>query len=169
MKTAIPTIIFFTLFALTAAGYVDLFKNADFEIKLARVEDVVIDVCYTFKCKNSRSLDNLITSAKWHGLPEKGQFFGEKGDATIKFYTELNCKGDDKSWLIKTQSSKKLYFPENFRLDDMNDAISSFKVINAGGVAGVLSVCAERESAVVTNATSNDGSGASANDTVTYF
>ncbi|KAL3669369.1 hypothetical protein V7S43_005765 [Phytophthora oleae] len=152
-----------TLFVLIEAGYVDLFKDANFENKLTRVDDIVLDVCYTFKCKNSGSrVDNSITSAKWHGLPEKGQYFGENEDTTITFYVDLDCEGDDKSWLIKTQITKKLYFPENFRLDGMNDAISSFKVNNAGGVAGVLYVCAATENTTVTNDTSTAASSASA-------
>ncbi|POM77503.1 Hypothetical protein PHPALM_5104 [Phytophthora palmivora] len=156
------------LFVWTEAGYVELFKDAYFKNKLTRVKDVVVDVCYTFKCDYGKSLDDMITSAKWHDLPEKGDFFGE-GDATINFYPDLNCKSrHDKSWLVKTQSTKKLYFPENFQLDRINDAISSFKVINAGGVAGVLRVCASPESAIV-DALSNGGSSASVNDTVTYL
>ncbi|KAG2766604.1 hypothetical protein PC129_g11553 [Phytophthora cactorum] len=169
MKTATTTVYILTLFVLTEAGYVDLFKDADFKNKRARVKDVVVDVCYTFKCEYGDSLDNSITSAKWHGLPEHGAFFRD-GDAIINFYTGLDCKGEHESWLIKTQS-KKLYFPENFRLDGINDAISSFKVINAGGVAGVLRVCASPESAVVANAnaTRRDGSSSSGNNTATLF
>ncbi|KAG6975676.1 hypothetical protein JG688_00002164 [Phytophthora aleatoria] len=123
MKTATTTVFILTLFVLTEAGYVDLFKDADFKNKRARVKDVVVDVCYTFKCEYGDSLDNSITSAKWHGLPEHGAFFRD-GDATINFYTGLDCKGEHESWLIKTQSKEKLYFPENFRLDGINDAIS---------------------------------------------
>ncbi|KAG3096243.1 hypothetical protein PI124_g15769 [Phytophthora idaei] len=163
MKTATTTV-----FILTEAGYVDLFKDADFKNKRARVKDVVVDVCYTFKCEYGGSLDNSITSAKWHGLPEHGAFFRD-GDATINFYTGLDCKGEHESWLINTQSKEKLYFPENFRLDGINDAISSFKVVNAGGVAGVLRVCASPESAVVANATRRDGSSSSGNNTATLF
>ncbi|KAF1779654.1 Alpha/Beta hydrolase fold [Phytophthora cactorum] len=109
MKTATTTVYILTLFVLTEAGYVDLFKDADFKNKRARVKDVVVDVCYTFKCEYGDSLDNSITSAKWHGLPEHGAFFRD-GDAIINFYTGLDCKGEHESWLIKTQS-KKLYFP----------------------------------------------------------
>ncbi|KAG6967027.1 hypothetical protein JG687_00004508 [Phytophthora cactorum] len=138
MKTATTTVYILTLFVLTEAGYVDLFKDADFKNKRARVKDVVVDVCYTFKCEYGDSLDNSITSAKWHGLPEHGAFFRD-GDAIINFYTGLDCKGEHESWLIKTQS-KKLYFPENFRLDGINDAISSFKHHNILAMATVLLV-----------------------------
>ncbi|KAG6617121.1 Equilibrative Nucleoside transporter (ENT) Family [Phytophthora cinnamomi] len=139
------------------AGYVDLYRDASFEHKLKRVKDVVVDVCYTFKCDQEAPLDNMITSAKWHDLPETGDFFGG-GDATIVFYIDQNCKGKSKSWLVKTQSKKKLYFPDNFRLDGMNDAISSFKVINVGGNAGVLYACASPESTTATNTTANQTS-----------
>ncbi|OWZ11212.1 hypothetical protein PHMEG_00015797 [Phytophthora megakarya] len=133
-------VVLLVLLVCAEAGYVDLFKNAYFKNKLVTVKDVIVDVCYTFECDYGNSLDDMITSAKWHGLPAKADFF-DGGDATIHFYPDQNCKSrHDKSWLIKTQSTKKLCFPENFALDKLAEAISSFKVVNAGGVAGILQV-----------------------------
>ncbi|POM77502.1 Hypothetical protein PHPALM_5103 [Phytophthora palmivora] len=143
------------LAATIQSGYVDLYRDADFKHKLARVNDVVLDACYSFTCKN---LDNVITSAKWHDLPETGSFF-EGGDAVIFFYTGENCDGKEKWWYINTQSRKD-------RLDGMNDDISSFMVLNRGGNAGAMYICSLSESDKITNTTDNE---IGANDTINYL
>ncbi|KAG7382510.1 Epsin-1, required for endocytosis and actin patch assembly [Phytophthora pseudosyringae] len=150
---------------VTKAGYVDLFRDADFKDTLARVDDVVLDACYSFTCPN---LDNAITSAKWHGLPETGILF-EGGDAFILFNTGKNCDGKDHRWPINTQSRKGKHFPENFRLDGINDDISSFKVLNKGGDAGMMYICSLPESGEAINATASEGSSSSANNTMHYM
>ncbi|KAF1779658.1 hypothetical protein GQ600_2821 [Phytophthora cactorum] len=112
MTTIFTTIVVAALLAAVAqAGYVDLYRDADFKHKNSR----------GFTCDN---LDNAITSAKWHGLPETGSYF-EGGDALITFNTGANCDGKDNFWYINTQSKKDKYFPENFQLDGINDDISS--------------------------------------------
>ncbi|KAJ8546726.1 hypothetical protein ON010_g11509 [Phytophthora cinnamomi] len=152
-KAVIVVVVIAGLAVLTDGGYVELYRDAGFKHKLARVDDVVLDACYRFTCKN---VDNAITSAKWHGLPETGSFF-EGGSATIAFYTGKNCDGTEKHWYIDTQSKQDRYFPDNFRLDGMNDDTSSFMVLNAGGNAGVMNVCYLPESGLATNATTDEG------------
>lgn len=121
--------------------------------------------CYSLTCEN---LDNAITSAKWHGLPETGTLF-EGGDAIIAFNTGKNCDGNDKWWYIDTQSKNDKYFPENFRVNGMNDDISSFKVLNKGGNAGTMYVCSLPEGGNATNATVSEGSSSNVNDTISYL
>lgn len=84
-KATVVTIVSVMLAVLADAGYVDLYRDADFKHKLTRVDDVVLDACYRFTCKD---LDNAITSAKWP--PETGSYF-EGGLATIAFFTGTDC------------------------------------------------------------------------------
>jgi hypothetical protein len=151
-KVAIWAVVVVLLTALAHAGYVDLYRDADFKYKLVRVSDVVVDACYNFSCK---SLENAVTSARWHGLPETGGFF-EGGEAAISFYTDNNCKGENKWWLIDTQSIDGKYFPENFRLDGMNDDIASFRVLHDGPSSDIRQIC-YAETGLASNVTADDG------------
>ncbi|OWY94998.1 hypothetical protein PHMEG_00035119 [Phytophthora megakarya] len=149
-------------FTATEAGYVDLYRDADFKHKLLRIKNIILDVCYSFTCDD---LDNAITSAKWHGLPETGSYFGG-GDAIISFHTGENCDGERKWWYIDTQSKKDKYFPENFRLDGINDDISSFVVLNKGSDAGTMYTCALLENEEFTNTTGSETN--NTNNTISY-
>ncbi|ETO70616.1 hypothetical protein F444_12931 [Phytophthora nicotianae P1976] len=156
ITVAVTTIVLATL---AEAGYVALYKDTYFKDKLVTVDAVVVDVCYTFKCDNGNgeSVDNMISSAKWHGLPEESKIFA-RGQSVITFYTDQNCKGDAKSWYVTTQSKSNMHFPENFRLDGINDEISSFKVISAGGDSGPFRVCGPSEKINLANTSSANDS-----------
>ncbi|KAL3669370.1 nucleoside transmembrane transporter activity protein [Phytophthora oleae] len=91
-------------------------------------------------------------------LSETGSFFNG-GVAAISFYTGKNCDGKAQSWDINTQSKKDKYFPENFRLDGVNDDISSFRAVNKGGDAGIMYICSLPESGEATNGTLSENSG----------
>jgi hypothetical protein len=119
-----------SLMAFIEAGYVDLYRDADFKSKMVRVTDVTPDVCYNFR--GCSSLDNMATSATWHELPELGSYY-HGGDVTVAFYSGKNCSVVRKWWYTKTQrTDSKLHFPSNFRLDKLNDEISSFMVLYKG-------------------------------------
>ncbi|KAG2766452.1 hypothetical protein PC129_g11549 [Phytophthora cactorum] len=138
------------------AGYVDLYKDADYKNKLVRVYDVEVDNCYSFACD---ALDNTITSARWGGLPEKTS----KGDDTmISFYVDRDCREHDIWWRTKTQSDDDLYFPSNFKLDGINDQISSFMVWDTKKILGSWAECAFPDYENL------DASGSGTNSTVGY-
>ncbi|KAG7382512.1 Epsin-1, required for endocytosis and actin patch assembly [Phytophthora pseudosyringae] len=150
LQSTILVVITITLAALVDAGYVELFKDVNFKNKLLRVDNVLVDVCYNFVCDK---LDNMITSAKWHGLPEKGSLF-KGGDAVISFVTDKDCSGGDvQRWTINTQSKSSPNFPTNFKLNGIDNAISAFKVWNTGTDGGLLNICTPAESAIALNAT----------------
>jgi hypothetical protein len=150
LPTGLLAIVTAILVVATEAGYVDLFKDANFENKLLRVENVLVDVCYNFVCD---SLDNTITSVKWKGLPEKGSLFAG-GDAVISFITDKDCSGGEvRRWTINKQSKSNPNFPANFELDGIGKAISSFKVWNTGTDGGLLNICTASESAILSNST----------------
>ncbi|KAF1779660.1 hypothetical protein GQ600_2823 [Phytophthora cactorum] len=48
----------------------------------------------------------------------------------ISFYVDRDCQNHNIWWRTKTQSDDDLYFPSNFKLDGINDQISSFMVWN---------------------------------------
>ncbi|KAG2766605.1 hypothetical protein PC129_g11548 [Phytophthora cactorum] len=105
------------------AGFIDLFTDADYKGNFARIENVEADYCYNL-CDG---LNNTITSARWDNLPEKTS----NGDDTmISFYVDRDCQNHNIWWRTKTQSDDDLYFPSNFKLDGINDQISSFMVWN---------------------------------------
>ncbi|KAL4146848.1 hypothetical protein PRNP1_010604 [Phytophthora ramorum] len=149
------------LFLAINAGYVDLFRDADYKHKLARQDYVEVDSCYTFACEK---LDDTITSAKWSGLSET-TYHGE--EAMIAFYTERGCQGHDIWWRVKTQSDDDLYFPSNFRLDGINDAISSFMIWDTKKIYDNWLICTT-ESGIVngTNTTNSSTLGSDSTDNV---
>lgn len=152
------------LFASIAqASYVDLYKDADYENKLSRIENIEVDHCYSFACEK---LDNTITSTKWGGLPETTD--GNE-EAMISFYIDRDCQEHDIWWRTRTQSDDDLDFPSNFRLDGINDVISAFMVWNTKKVLGGWDICTTESATIdVGNATSvgASGSGSRTNDTV---
>ncbi|KUF99288.1 Lysosomal thioesterase PPT2-B [Phytophthora nicotianae] len=126
------------------ASYVDLYKNADYKHKLLRVEDIEVDHCYVFACDaldntitSAKGLNDTITSAKWGGLPERTS---TGDDGLISFYVDSNCKKHNIWWRTKTQSDDDLYFPSNFKLDGINDQISSFMVWNTKKIVGIANL-----------------------------
>ncbi|KAF4128081.1 hypothetical protein GN958_ATG22734 [Phytophthora infestans] len=63
MATIFSVVVIATLLAAVAqAGYVDLYREADFKFKLATMNDVFLDACYSF---TYRRLENAKTSARW--------------------------------------------------------------------------------------------------------
>jgi hypothetical protein len=99
-------------------------------------------------------VNDRVLSAKWSGLPETGDTF-ESGASFIVFYNNSVCeryKSSSKMWLVSTQSTANLYFPEDLRLDGINDA-SSFLVINSGLDEGTVAVCGESVLSSNTNTT----------------
>ncbi|POM61909.1 hypothetical protein PHPALM_29004, partial [Phytophthora palmivora] len=119
----------------TQAGYVDLYKDKDYKHKLSRIDDVEVDYCYSFACD---ALDNTITSARWGDLPEKK---ANGDDVMISFFIDRDCREHDIWWRTKTQSDSDLYFPSNFKLDGINDVVSSFIVWKTKKVKGTWLIC----------------------------
>ncbi|RLN89267.1 hypothetical protein BBJ28_00012656, partial [Nothophytophthora sp. Chile5] len=117
------------------AGYVELFKDADYQNKLETVNGVKPMYCYNILCDR---LNDVVTSARWGDLPEVGNMYKNK-IAMIKFWEASDCDkavGKARYWPVKTQSVADLAFPSNFRLDSINDAISSFMVMTEGKSKG---------------------------------
>ncbi|ETN05670.1 hypothetical protein F442_12733 [Phytophthora nicotianae P10297] len=148
------------------SGYVDLYRDAYFKHKIVTVRNVQTDTCYNLACPAS---DNVVTSAKWSGLPESGVAF-KSGSALIAFYTDRYCSAYRNIWPLNTQSRDDLYFPENFRLDGINDAISSFLVFDEAKMKGHEDVC--NEAGLLDNSTAlgydngSEGSSTVTNSTV---
>ncbi|EGZ07368.1 hypothetical protein PHYSODRAFT_306561 [Phytophthora sojae] len=125
------------------------------------------DQCYSFARKK---LNDAVTSAKWGGLTEK---MVDGGDAMIAFYTDRDCLERNVWWRSKTQSDDNLYFPSNFRLDGINDEVSSFMVWHKSTKKvgnGRRDICAtesgEIVAATINNSASGSGSGAFDNGTI---
>ncbi|KAG7382516.1 Epsin-1, required for endocytosis and actin patch assembly [Phytophthora pseudosyringae] len=136
------------LAAIVQGGFVDLYKDANYKTFLGRTDNVQVDVCYNLVCE---PLDNAATSIKWGDLPETAF---EAGDSMISFYVDRDCQGHDIWWRVKTQSSDDLDFPSNFRLDGINDVVSSFMVWNTKKFHKYVLLCsitAQLESASVPN------------------
>ncbi|KAF4128082.1 hypothetical protein GN958_ATG22735 [Phytophthora infestans] len=131
-----------------AIGHVDLYQDAYFKHKVARVRNVQSDICYNLACLVT---DNVVTSVKWSGLPETGKAF-KRESSIILFYTDRDCFSDFIAWPVNTQSRDDLYFPVNFRLDGINDAVSSFMVADEWVVKGYRKVC--NEAGLLDNSTS---------------
>ncbi|KAG1684660.1 hypothetical protein DVH05_010627 [Phytophthora capsici] len=120
-----------------ATGHVDLFKDANFKHKLVRVRNVQTDTCYNLACS---AVNNVVSSAKWSGLPETGSAFKSRSNV-ILFYTGTNCNSKFKAWPVVTQRDDSKYFPGNFALDGINDAISSFLVADEWKIKNTKNVC----------------------------
>ncbi|ETN05665.1 hypothetical protein PPTG_14353 [Phytophthora nicotianae INRA-310] len=121
------------LVMVVEAGYVDIFTDADYKGYVTHIEDVRVDYCYVL----CRGLNDTITSAKWGGLPERTS---TGDDGLISFYVDSNCKKHNIWWRTKTQSDDDLYFPSNFKLDGINDQISSFMVWNTKKIIGIANL-----------------------------
>ncbi|KAG3096244.1 hypothetical protein PI124_g15770 [Phytophthora idaei] len=149
-----------------ATGHVDLYQDANFNHKITTVRNVQTDTCYNLACP---ATDNVITSAKWSGLPETGIVFKSES-SIIVFYTDRDCLSDFIGWPVNTQSRDDLYFPENFRLDGINDAISSFMVVDEWKTKGAKTVCSEAglldNSTALAYDTRSEGNSAASNSTV---
>ncbi|ETI42007.1 hypothetical protein F443_12820 [Phytophthora nicotianae P1569] len=173
MSTHSTTMLLITIGMIIAAlaeatGHVDLYQDAYFKHKIVTVRNVQTDTCYNLACPAS---DNVVTSAKWSGLPESnGAFKGRS--ALIMFYTERDCSSDYTAWPVNTQSRDDLYFPENFCLDGINDAISSFLVASEAILKGYKKVCNEAgaldNSTALDYDTGSEGSSTVTNSTVEY-
>ncbi|KAL3669371.1 nucleoside transmembrane transporter activity protein [Phytophthora oleae] len=122
-----------------AMGHVDLFQDADFKHKLTRVRNVQTDTCYKLACS---TIDNVVTPAKWSGLPDTGSTFKSSVNI-ILFFTGTDCHSKFRAWPVVMQSDDSKYFPENFRLDGINDAISSFLVADEWKVKSTKNICSE--------------------------
>ncbi|KAF4029025.1 hypothetical protein GN244_ATG19276 [Phytophthora infestans] len=125
------TVVFLVM--AVSAGYVDVYTDADYKGYVARTEDVRVGYCYVL-CED---LNDTISSAKWDGLPEKTP---TGDDAMISFYVDRDCKKHNIWWRTKTQSDDDLYFPSNFKLDRINDQISSFMVWSTKKVKGIATI-----------------------------
>ncbi|RLN21152.1 hypothetical protein BBJ28_00019549 [Nothophytophthora sp. Chile5] len=150
------------------AGRVTLYRNSEFKDKLASL-DMYTDLCYNL----CYELNNAISSAKWSGLPETTGVEFEEVGSIIEFFADADCNGKSKSWPVSTQSDADLHFPSLFRLDGLNDAISSFRVWIHGGDK-IADHCNKEGTALdATNATLNGASGegsvAVGNDTLGYL
>ncbi|KAG7382515.1 hypothetical protein PHYPSEUDO_004782 [Phytophthora pseudosyringae] len=79
---------------------------------------------------------------------------GHFGFVARVFYSAPDCKAPKaKWWHVSTQNTAKSNFPANFQLDGINDAASSFNVINVGGSTDVEYICGVTESLITANAT----------------
>ncbi|KAG7382511.1 Epsin-1, required for endocytosis and actin patch assembly [Phytophthora pseudosyringae] len=91
----------------------------------------------------------------------------------ILFYTDRGCSSDFKAWPVVTQSDDDRYFPENFHLDGINDAISSFMVADEWKVKSLENVCGETGHLGNSSATANDAGSeersTAVNSTVEYL
>ncbi|ETI42010.1 hypothetical protein F441_12749 [Phytophthora nicotianae CJ01A1] len=78
----------------------------------------------TQRCYNLACWDNRASSVKWEGLPTKGSFNGE---SRIAFFTGKDCTGDSRDWPTDGYINDiKGNYPQDFTLDKINDAVSSF-------------------------------------------
>ncbi|GMF34472.1 unnamed protein product [Phytophthora lilii] len=80
----------------------------------------------TQRCYNLACWDNKASSVKWEGLPKTGSF---NGKARIAFFTGKDCTGDSRDWPTDgVINGKKGNYPQDFTLDGINDAVTSFIV-----------------------------------------
>ncbi|GMF40512.1 unnamed protein product [Phytophthora lilii] len=68
----------------------------------------------------------------WHDLPNRRANVNREN--VVAFYSTPDCTAPDvKVWTVKIQSSAEANFPSKFELDGLENSISSFNVISAGG------------------------------------
>ncbi|KAG6616991.1 uncharacterized protein IUM83_04759 [Phytophthora cinnamomi] len=122
---AVPTIfLFFVLLLLGGQvsawnGEVTFYSDVKFEGPKYHWGFSKAQRCFNLACWDNRAL-----SVKWKGLPTVGSFSGK---ARIAFYVGQNCTGDSRDW-----STNEDNYPQDFTLDGINNAVSSFAVWQYG-------------------------------------
>ncbi|GMF66115.1 unnamed protein product [Phytophthora lilii] len=136
-RSGFVSLISLMLATLSQAGFVELYRDANFQHKLRTVQNVIPDRCYRLACG---ALNNVVTSAQWGDLPTYGKMLST-GESVTAFYTGYDCSDLPTHWYqVAAQSSSSMHFPSNFTKDNILN-ISSFMVMDTGKVLSHWNLC----------------------------
>ncbi|EGZ07354.1 hypothetical protein PHYSODRAFT_528904 [Phytophthora sojae] len=121
VSVVIIFVAFLSDFVLAWYGVVTFYQDTEFE-----GTDFPWGITMTQRCYNLGCFNDKASSVKWEGLPTTGVF---NGQARIAFFTGKECTGDSRDWPTDgVINEKEGNYPMNFKLDGINDAISSFMI-----------------------------------------
>ncbi|KAF4317415.1 hypothetical protein BBO99_00008059 [Phytophthora kernoviae] len=119
--TVLSLLAFFTNSVSAWYGTVTFYQDAYFE-----GPKFPWGISKTQRCYNLSCWENKASSVKWEGLLTTGTFSGK---ARIAFFTGRGCTGESRDWPTNDViNGKKGNYPHDFKLDGINDNISSFVI-----------------------------------------